>query len=68
MIQCAFNKEINVIALTGENNAHLQGLLTENDLEINIQASKESRILESHLFIINTLCELIDYTLFTQNC
>ena len=68
VIQCAFNKEINVIALTGENNTHLQGLLTENDLEINIQANKESRILESHLFIINTLCELIGYTLFTQNC
>lgn len=67
VIQCAFNKEINIIALTGENNAHLQGLLSENDLEINTQANKESRILESQLFIINTLCELIDYRLFSQN-
>lgn len=67
VIQYAFNKEINVIALTGVNNDHLKGLLTENDLEISIPAVKESRIVEGHLFIINTLCELIDHTLFVQN-
>ena len=66
VIQCAFNKEISVIALTGANNDHLNGLLTENDLEISVPAVKESRILEGHLFIINALCELIDHTLFKQ--
>ncbi|HBO39542.1 MAG TPA: SIS domain-containing protein [Pasteurellaceae bacterium] len=67
VIHCAFNKEINIIALTGANNDHLKGLLTENDLEIAVPAVKESRILENHLFVINALCELIDHTLFAQN-
>lgn len=67
VIQCAFNKEINVIALTGVNNDHIKGLLSENDLVLPVPAVKESRILEGHLFIINTLCELIDHQLFAQS-
>ncbi|MDU8924775.1 SIS domain-containing protein [Pasteurellaceae bacterium LIM206] len=67
VINCAANKEIGIIALTGANNDHLRGLLTENDLEIQAPAVKESRILENHLFIINALCELIDHCLFAQN-
>ncbi|MCK3657532.1 SIS domain-containing protein [Pasteurellaceae bacterium Pebbles2] len=67
VMHCAFSKEVSVIALTGDNCDHLRGLLTENDLEISIPSNKESRILESHLFIINALCELIDHSLFAQN-
>lgn len=67
VIQHAFTKEISIIALTGDNSEHIKGLLTENDLEISVPSSKESRILESHLFIINALCELIDYQLFNHN-
>lgn len=67
VLHCAFNKEIGVIALTGANNVHVSGLLTENDVEISVPASKESRISEHHLFIINLLCELVDYRLFAQN-
>lgn len=67
VVNNAFTKEISVIALTSDNCDHLRGLLTENDLEIAVPSSKESRILESHLFIINLLCELIDHQLFAQN-
>ncbi|MBN6711651.1 SIS domain-containing protein [Haemophilus haemoglobinophilus] len=67
LLQCALNKDVQIIALTGENNGHIQGFLTENDLEISVPASKESRILENHLLIINTLCELIDYSLFSHS-
>ncbi|WP_133543463.1 D-sedoheptulose-7-phosphate isomerase [Mesocricetibacter intestinalis] len=67
LLSCALNKEMAIIALTGAKNDHLQGLLSENDLAIKVPAIKESRILESHLFIINALCELIDHTLFTQS-
>lgn len=66
VVQSAFAKEIEVIALTGGHNEHLKGMLTENDIELPAPSSKESRILESHLLIINTLCELIDYRLFNQ--
>lgn len=67
VLSCAFTKDISIIALTGSNCDHLKGLLTENDLEIAVPSVKESRILESHLFIINLLCELIDHKLFAQS-
>ena len=67
IITHAVNKEINVIVLTGNSNDHIQGILTEKDLHISIPSSKESRILENHLFIINSICELIDFKLFSHS-
>lgn len=66
-INCALNKEIHIIALTGANNDHIQGFLTEQDIEIMAPTIKESRILEHHLFIINIICELIDHALFSHS-
>lgn len=63
-ISHAVSKEISVIALTGSNNDAIQGILAEQDLEISIPSTKESRVLENHLFVINALCELVDHTLF----
>ena len=62
----AVHKEVQVIALTGANNDAIQGVLADSDLEISIPTTKEARILENHLFVINTLCELIDCTLFPR--
>lgn len=67
IITHAVNKEINVIVLTGNSNDHIQGILTEKDLHISVPSSKESRILENHLFIINIICELIDFKLFSHS-
>ena len=67
IITHAVNKEINVIVLTGNSNDHIQGILTEKDLQISVPSSKESRILENHLFIINSICELIDFKLFSHS-
>ena len=67
IITHAVNKEINVIVLTGNSNDHIQGILTEKDLHISVPSSKESRILENHLFIINSICELIDFKLFSHS-
>lgn len=66
-IHCALNKEINIIVMTGANNDHIKGFLTENDLEIAAPSNKEARILEHHLFITNAICELIDYSLFSHS-
>ncbi|QLB12840.1 D-sedoheptulose 7-phosphate isomerase [Bisgaardia hudsonensis] len=66
IIRCALTKEVHVIALTGTKNDHIKGFLTDNDIEISVPAIKESRILENHLFIINSICELIDYKLFSH--
>lgn len=62
----AVNKEINVIVLTGNTGDYLQGILTDEDIAINVPSNKESRILENHLFIANAICELIDHQLFAQ--
>ena len=67
IITHAVNKEINVIVLTGNSNDHIQGIVTEKDLHISVPSSKESRILENHLFIINSICELIDFKLFSHS-
>ena len=67
IITHAVNKEINVIVLTGNSNDHIQGILTEKDLHISVPSSKESQILENHLFIINSICELIDFKLFSHS-
>ena len=57
-------KELRVVALTGANNDTIQGILAAEDLQIAVPATKESRILENHLFVINALCELVDLSLF----
>ena len=67
IITHSVNKEINVIVLTGNSNDHIQGILTEKDLHISVPSSKESRILENHLFIINSISELIDFKLFSHS-
>ncbi|MCI5764534.1 SIS domain-containing protein [Actinobacillus porcinus] len=66
VVNCATTKDVSIIALTGATNDYYQGILTENDIEIQAPSQKESHILESHLFIINALCELIDHSLFGQ--
>lgn len=67
VVNCAAAKDVSIIALTGATNDYYQGILTENDIELQAPSQKESRILENHLFIINALCELIDHSLFGQN-
>lgn len=67
IITHAVNKEINVIVLTGNSNDHIQGILAEKDLHIAVPSAKESRLLENHLFIINSICELIDFQLFSHS-
>lgn len=61
LIHNAASKDIMVIALTSAQNDHIQGLLADDDVEIAPPTSKESRIIENHTFVINALCELIDY-------
>lgn len=66
LIRNAKEKDILVVALTGDKSDHLNGLLDEKDINIAVPVQKEVRTLEQHLFIINTLCELIDFSLFSH--
>lgn len=67
LMHYASSKELTIIALTGKNNDHVKGFLSEMDLEIPATGRKESRILEEHLFIANSLCELVDFSLFAHH-
>lgn len=64
-IHAAVAENMMILAFTSQRNDHTSGLLSEDDLEISIPSSSESRILEGHFFCLNLLCELIDTLLFT---
>lgn len=67
VIASALNKKIEIIAFTSTHNEYIQSFLTEQDLAICVPSAKESRIIEHHCFILNTICELIDHQLFSQS-
>ncbi len=66
-IEAALTKDMRVIALVGDDGGEVSGLLGPNDVEIRVPAKRASRILESHLFSVHCISELIDLTLFPQD-
>ncbi len=65
-VEAALTKDMTVIALVGDDGGELVGLLGPNDVEIRVPSKRPSRIVESHLFNLHCLTELIDLTLFPQ--
>ncbi len=65
-IEAAHLKKMKVIALTGRDGGSLAGLLANSDLEIRIPAQSTARIQETHILVIHCLCDLIDFSLFSQ--
>lgn len=63
-ITTAHDKNIAVIALTSIQGDMIGGLLDENDIEIRVPSTSNSRIQETHLLIMHCLCDLIDHQLF----
>ncbi|GAB6140248.1 phosphoheptose isomerase [Methylosoma difficile] len=63
-ISAAHDKDISVIALTGDNNGMLSPLLHETDIEVRVPAQSCARIHETHVLITHCLCDLIDHQLF----
>lgn len=66
-INSANNENLAIIAFTGSRNDHTQGLLDEPDLEIKVPSINEMRVIESHQFCVNLLCELVDHLIFNPN-
>jgi DnaA initiator-associating protein len=66
-VEAALTKDMKVVALVGDEGGELIGLLGPNDVEILTPSKRPSRILESHLFNIHCLSQLIDNTLFPQD-
>lgn len=65
-VEAALTKDMKVIALIGDDGGELTGLLGPSDVEIRVPSKRPSRIMESHLFTIHCLSQLIDNTLFPQ--
>jgi len=63
-IATAHDKDISVIALTGNNGGMIATLLYETDIEIRVPSNSNARIQEIHVLITHCLCDLIDHQLF----
>lgn len=63
-IKAAHDKNIVVIALTGCEGGKLVSILEEKDIEIRVPAFDTARIQETHLLIIHSICDIIDFRLF----
>jgi D-sedoheptulose 7-phosphate isomerase len=63
-IATAHDKDITVIALTGNNGGMIAPLLNEADVEIRVPSDISAHIQEVHTLITHCLCGLIDHQLF----
>lgn len=65
-IKAAHDKNMSVIALTGNDGGKILDHLFEKDIEIRVPAVDTARIQETHLLIIHCICDIIDFRLFGQ--
>ncbi len=63
-ITTAHDKDITVIALTGNNGGMIAPLLNETDIEIRVPSNSSIHIQETQALITHCLCGLIDHQLF----
>lgn len=62
-VRAAQEREIGVIALTGNGGGQIAELLTANDVHICVPSTVTARIQEVHLLTLHCLCDAIDYLL-----
>ncbi len=62
-IQAAHEKNMTVIALTGNSGGNLTSILKDNDVEIRVPSDSTARIQEVHLLVLHCICDLIDQQL-----
>ncbi len=63
-VKAAHDRNMNVIALTGNDGGKIPEFLKDDDLEIRVPAHEVARIQETHLLIIHCICDIVDYQLF----
>lgn len=63
-IGAAHDKDVSVIALTGNHGGMIAPLLYETDIEIRVPSTSSARIQEIHVLMTHCLCDLIDHQLF----
>lgn len=65
-LEAAVNRDMTILALTGKDGGEMAGLLSEQDVEIRVPSDKSVRIYEVQQLTLNSLCDLVDRTLFPQ--
>jgi len=63
-IEAAHERNMTVIALTGKDGGMAAKSLSDDDIELRVPAEQTARIQETHITIIHSLCDLIDFQLF----
>lgn len=62
-VRAAHDRDMHVVALTGQDGGELGGLIGAEDILISVPADTVPRIREVHLLAIHCLCDSIDYLL-----
>lgn len=65
-VKAAHDKNMGVIALTGQDGGKIVDYLQERDIEVRVPAYETARIQETHLLIIHCICDIIDFRLFNH--
>jgi D-sedoheptulose 7-phosphate isomerase len=63
-LDAAKDKDMDIVVLNGQSGGLVSNHLGPEDLEIRISLEHPARIREIHLFILHSLCELIESALF----
>ena len=62
-IKAAHEREMAVVALTGNGGGQMAELLDGNDVHINVNSKVTARIQEVHILVLHCLCDAIDCVL-----
>jgi D-sedoheptulose 7-phosphate isomerase len=65
-VNAANDRGMDTIALSGRDGGVLANHLGPEDIELRVAGDNAARIRETHLFILNCFCDLIDQSLFGQ--
>ena len=65
-IEAAHEKNMGVIALSGNDGGKLSSALKSSDIEICVPSKSTARIQEVHLLILHCLCDLVDQQLLSS--
>jgi D-sedoheptulose 7-phosphate isomerase len=65
-IRAAHQKQMKVIALTGNDGGKMLKILQDADVALCVPDTCTARIQETHILILHCLCDLIDHRLFSH--
>jgi phosphoheptose isomerase len=63
-VQTAQDRNMGVILLSNSQDGELGALIRPEDVQLQIHATRQARIVEMHTMVIHSFCELVDHSLF----